>query len=178
MTPRRLLTAAAIVGSLTLAGAAGAEADTVTVGSPLTKSFSDYTPDSPTTFTNTSLDAPGALVSAPAAGVIRSWKVIDAGGGPLKLRVIRPLAGGLYTGAGTAVSGPITGPGVLKFKTKLRIKKGDLIGLATSAATDAIGAAAGSSSLLFGPGLIDGSPNGSAGTLSASARSESTPGSR
>ncbi len=148
---------------------AAAAANTVTVGSPLTAALPSSPFNLQTTAVNTALPEPGAQASAPGNGIIVSWKVIGASGGPLKLRVVHPVGGGLFTGAGTTSSGPITGPGVLTFNASLPIAKGDLIGVDPTNKSDALGAAdalPGSFALLFFPELADGGP-GVAPVLSA-----------
>jgi hypothetical protein len=121
-------TATVISGAALLAAlAAPAQAATVTVGSPLTASFPD-------TFTGTDTEANGALgdsganVTSPVNGTIVSWRLVVRGSGEFALRLLRPAAGGAYTGAGT--SSRVTGPvGTQTFATSLPIKAGDLLGL-------------------------------------------------
>jgi hypothetical protein len=158
-----------LAGCLALIGPSAAPANTVTIGSPLTAALPPSPFNLQVTAVNTALPEPGALVAAPANGTIVSWKVIGASGGPLKLRVVHPVAGGLFTGAGKASSGPITGTGVLTFSANLPIKQGDLIGVDPTNNSDTVGAAdglAGSFGLLFFPPLADGAP-GVAPVLSA-----------
>jgi hypothetical protein len=146
--------------------APGAGATTVTVGSPLTLSFDAETFGSSRSLTNFTLAEPGAMPTAPANGTITSWKVLDASGGPLKLRVVHPLGGNLFVGGGTALSGPITGLGLTTFTARLPIKAGDYIGLDPTANSDAIGGnftTPGSTFIDFGSPLVDGSPVGSPG---------------
>ena len=159
-----------IAGCLGTLGPATAAANTVTVGSPLTADLPAEPFGGQITGMNTALGEPGALVSAPANGTIVSWKVKNASGGPLKLRVVHPVGGGLFTGAGSASSGPITGPGVLTFSANLPIGQGDLIGIDPTKDSDRVGAAdnlAGSNAVIFFPKLADGGP-GVAPELSAS----------
>jgi hypothetical protein len=147
--------------------APGAGATTVTVGSPLTLSFDTETFGSSRSLTNFTLAEPGATPTAPANGTITSWKVLAASGGPLKLRVVHPLGGNLFTGGGTAVSGPITGLGLLNFTARLPIKAGDYIGLDPTANSDAIGGnftTPGSTFVDFGSPLVDGAPGNPADT--------------
>jgi hypothetical protein len=150
-----------LAGCLAMVGPTAAAANTVTIGSPLTAALPPSPFNLQTTGVNTTLPEPGALVSAPANGTIVSWKVIGASGGPLKLRVVHPVGGGLFTGAGKTSSGPITGTGVLTFNANLPISKGDLIGVDPTNNSDTIGAAddlPGSFALLFFPPLADGGP--------------------
>lgn len=144
-----------------LIGPSAAAANTVTVGSPLTAALPPSPFNLQTTAVNSALPEPGALVSAPANGTIVSWKVIGASGGPLKLRVVHPVGGGLFTGGGKTSSGPIAGPGVLTFNANLPIKQGDLVGVDPTNNSDTLGAAdgqPGSVGLLFFPELADGGP--------------------
>jgi hypothetical protein len=152
-----------------MVGPAAAAANTVTVGSPLTAALPAAPFGGQLTAVNTALPEPGALVAAPGNGTIVSWKVIGASSGPLKLRVVHPVTGGHFTGAGKVSSGPITGPGVLTFNANLPIQQGDLIGVDPTNNSDTLGAAdglAGSMGLLFFPELADGGP-GVAPELSA-----------
>lgn len=161
MRARNGLLMLGIAGCLGAIGPATAAANTVTVGSPLTAALAPVPFFNAGTAVNTALPEPGALVSAPANGTIVSWKVIGASGGPLKLRVAHPVGGGRFTGAGTASSGPITGPGALTFTTSLPIKQGDLIGIDPTDGTDTVGAVpelAGSQFEAFFPPLVDGGP--------------------
>jgi hypothetical protein len=130
----------------------------VTLGSPLTNPALTPTPiGSVSTLSQTAL--PGTTLVAPFNGTIVSWKVIGASGGPYKLRVVRPVGGGLFTGAGTATSGAITGTGVLTFSANLPIRAGDMIGLDPTADGDTIGfhpAAPGATFRFWTPVLADG----------------------
>jgi hypothetical protein len=150
-----------VAGCLGLIGPSAAAANTVTVGSPLTATLSSAEFGEQITAVNTVLPEAGALVAAPANGTIVSWKVTGASGGPLKIRVVHPVGGGLFTGAGKASSGPITGSGVLTFDANLPIKQGDLVGVDPTNDTDTIGAVdglPGSQTVFFFPTLADGGP--------------------
>src|SRR3954471_1222598 len=76
-----------------------ANAATVTVGSPLTGSFTlgAGTSAAPLTFANLSLPEPGSTASSPVNGNVVGWQII---GGPgttgaaYKLRVLRPVGEG------------------------------------------------------------------------------------
>jgi PASTA domain-containing protein len=117
------------VATATAAFAAGsAQAATVNIGSSLTGSFSGTVIAlSPITVVNTGVDPPG-VVASPTDGTVISWKFV--GKGPLTPRVIHPLGGGLYVGAGTGTStlgagnSQLSGP----FAANLPIRKGDLFG--------------------------------------------------
>jgi hypothetical protein len=108
---------------------AGAEA-TVTVGSPLTASITSNFGGTDTEI-NTALAEPGAHVTSPVNGTIVTYRVmVGPLLGPYALRVMRPAAGGAYTGAGTsAVVNPAATGTTEKFTTSLPIRAGDFIGL-------------------------------------------------
>jgi hypothetical protein len=150
--------ATAIGGASLLAAlAAPAQAATVTVGSPLTASFSGgFTGNA--TEANAALGEPGANVTSPVNGTIVSWRVVE-GAGPLALRVLRPAGGGAFTGAGT--SGQVTGTGGTQtFTANLPIKAGDLLGLDLVSGPSSVGQAfpvAGSTVYEWFPLLADGS---------------------
>jgi hypothetical protein len=116
-----------------LLGAGTAQAATVTVGSPLTATFSSSFGGT-STEANFALGEPGALTTAPDNGTTASWTIIGYrvlvdGTGRYAIRVIHPAAGGEFTGGGT--SGPATpsGMGLQSFSANLPISSGDLIGL-------------------------------------------------
>lgn len=54
------------------------------------------------TFFNVSLAEPEALVTAPTDGAIVDVGLAGAQGGPYRLRILRPLGGSVYLGAGTS----------------------------------------------------------------------------
>jgi hypothetical protein len=141
------------VGAL---AASGAQASTVTVGSPLIGSFTntDSCAFPSCTWTSSQLAGAGANATSPVTGVIVRWRMTGSySGGPFKLRVLRPASGGAYTGAGT--SGPVTPPGGTQtFAANLPIEAGDLIGIdEPNTASGHIGAASFPSSiaLVLGP---------------------------
>jgi hypothetical protein len=151
----------AIAACVPLFGAAPALATTVTIGSPMTVAQPPIGFGTSRTLTITALPEPGAIVSAPANGTITSWSVSGASGGPLRLRIVRPVGGGLFTGAGTSSAGTITGTGKLTFPTTLPVKKGDLIGVDPNNDSDAIGGALGlpgSGFMFFNSELVNGGP--------------------
>jgi PASTA domain len=156
----RIGVATVIAACITLSGAALAPAKTVTIGSPMTAAQPPIGFGASRTLTITALPEPGATVSAPANGTVTSWSVSGAIGGPLRLRLVRPV-GGLFTGAGTSSAGTITGTGKLTFPTTLPIKKGDLIGVDPANDSDAIGGALGlpgSLFMFFNSELVNGGP--------------------
>ncbi|HEY5977823.1 MAG TPA: IPT/TIG domain-containing protein [Solirubrobacterales bacterium] len=106
------------------------QAAVVTVGSPLTQPFAPTAAARSGTVINAALPG-GGLVASPVSGVVIRWRVGGAEGGPMRVRVLRPTAGGAYTGAGT---GPDTvvppgSPATLTFPVSLPIQAGDVIGV-------------------------------------------------
>ena len=163
----RIAAATVVSACVALTGATAAPAKTVTIGSPMTVAQPPIAFGTSRTLTVTALPEPGAIASAPANGTITSWSVSGASGGPLRLRVVRPV-GGLFTGAGTSSAGTITGTGKLTFPTTLPIKQGDLIGVDPANNSDAIGGALGlpgSGFMFFNSELANGGP-GTAPALS------------
>jgi hypothetical protein len=148
----RAAAAAAVVTALSLGTARAA---TVTVGSSLTGPFEPQMSLGVATRTNLTLPPP-ANATSPVDGTAISWSFIGAQMTP---RVIRPVGGGLYTGAGTGPRQAGAGEGVISgpFPISLPIKAGDLFGVDTQgsispfATRDLPGAARG----LWAP-LVDG----------------------
>lgn len=163
------------VGSLLLAATAAwvlmsatsAQAAVVTVGSPLTASF---TPGSfvgnDSTLVNFGLPEPGATVTSPVTGTIIRWRITQATGGPFRLRVLAPNGGTSYTGAGTSSpEAPMT-TATQTFTANLPISAGQLIGLdQTMPAEIGVAGVAGASWGYWDPPLADGEPRaGSTGS--------------
>jgi hypothetical protein len=77
--------------------------------------------------------APDAGYVSPIDGVIVRWRVKEGSnvaGEVLNLRVLRPVGGGAFVGAGTSAPGVTSGPVVIEtFETRLPIQAGDRIGL-------------------------------------------------
>jgi hypothetical protein len=68
----------------------------------------------------------------PFDGTVTSFSVKSMNtSGSVELRVLRPAAGGQYTGAGTSAAEPLTvaSPGVNTFSVSLPVKAGDVLGL-------------------------------------------------
>jgi hypothetical protein len=118
----------AVVASLV--GAAGAQANTLTLGSEFQgMMIGGFFDGGAGTVANTSLPSP-LLAGAPSDGTIVSWRFSGATD-PFIPQVLRPAAGGLYTevargpsqqGAGV---GTISGP----FPLAIPVKQGDLVGV-------------------------------------------------
>ena len=139
-----------------LASASGAGAAVVTVGSPLTASFTQTQTYYVGTAINSLLPEPGANVASPVAGAIRRWRF--QGTGLHKLRVVRPNGDGTYTGVST--SAPVAGTGTTTTTTNavIPIQAGDIIGIDDSSSNDTIGIAgvSGAGYTIWIPGLSDG----------------------
>jgi PASTA domain-containing protein len=151
---RRVIGLMLAVMTCGLLAAPSAQATTVTIGSPGPASAIQAPIGGVLTVIN--LAIPGASVTSPGNGVITSWKIADAGGGPFSLQVVRPAAGGIYATAGSTSPETISGGGTLTFQANLPIAKGDLIGVTNSNSSgDHIGAAetSGASFTFFEPAL-------------------------
>jgi hypothetical protein len=109
--------------------ATSAQAAVVTVGSPLTQSFTAQPINVLATFVNSTLPEPGAQVTSPITGTVIRWHLLDSAGGPFKLRVVRPGPGSVFTGVGTSTAQTPAGLGLQTFTTSLPIQAGDSIGL-------------------------------------------------
>jgi hypothetical protein len=124
-----------VVGVALLAPAVGQAS--VTIGSNLGRApegvMSSFGCSPPCTFSQDVLSAdrqaPGGLVS-PVDGTITLWRIRAAGASsPTALRVISPLATGLFTGAGTSSTVTPALNTTSVFPTQLPIKIGDAIGI-------------------------------------------------
>jgi hypothetical protein len=140
---------------------AGAEAETVTVGSPLTAEFPFQTGSTATgTFANIGLPEPGANTASPIAGTVVRWRVKGAFlGGPFMLQVLQPAGGPSYSSVATSAPETPSGEATQVFATDLPIQAGDVIAIETSHASDRIGAAAGAAGVNgfnWIPPLVDG----------------------
>lgn len=150
---------AALVALVTFASAASpAQAATVTIGSPLTATFTQTLFPAPTTVSNYILPAP-ANAASPTDGTVISWRFVGAGT-QFTPRILRSTSGTSHTGAGTgqgqAPAAPppaISGP----FNTSLPIKRGEYFGVNTPAG-GTLGTAANPSAthLRWTPPLADG----------------------
>ena len=123
-----LLLAAVAAWALTVA--ASAQAAIVTVGSPLTGTFSPANfIGSDATLTNFVVPEPGATATSPVTGSIIRWRITQATGGPFRLRVLTPDGGTTYTGAGTSSPQTPSSTATQTFTADLPIRAGQLIGL-------------------------------------------------
>jgi hypothetical protein len=156
------------LAALTATAFAGtAQASTVTIGSPLSATFTQTLFPAPTTVANYILPSP-ANAPSPTDGTVISWRFIGAGG-QFTPRILRSTSGTSHNGAGTgqavtptapppAISGP--------FNTSLPIKRGELFGVNTPpAGTLGTAATPGATHLQWTPPLTDGAA-GTAPTVS------------
>jgi hypothetical protein len=129
-----------MVAAASLVACNSAPAAVVTVGSPLTQDFGPVPFSEAITTTNSVLPELGAHVTSPVDGVVVRWRMLDAAGGPFKLRVLRPAGGTSYIGLGKSDPEIPAGPSLQTFPADLPIKAGDTIGLDNHAETgDQIG---------------------------------------
>lgn len=143
---------AALLLALLLAASVSPAAAVVTIGSNLEREpdvHSTYWPRP--TFSNFSLaskyQAPGGLAS-PVKGTVVRWRIrVGDVTVATNFRIIRPLGGGSFTGAGTTgqVTPPIGATTTYTAKTPLPIRIGDYIGL------DCCNNPAGAEFLVFDP---------------------------
>lgn len=125
---------AALPAALLLAVGVSPAGAVVTIGSNLARvpnSAANYIPRP--TFSNVSLasnrQAPGGL-SSPVNGMVVRWRIrVGDSTRVTNLRIVRPLGGGLFTGAGT--SGSVTPPtaATTSYGVLLPIRIGDYIGI-------------------------------------------------
>jgi hypothetical protein len=129
------LWSAVIATGASLAMCGSAAAAVVTVGSPLTQEFTPAPFTEVITSINRVVPEIGAHATSPIDGVIVRWRVLDASGGPFKLRALRPAGGSSYVGVGKSNPETPTGPGVQTFATSLPVRAGDTIGIDNASET-------------------------------------------
>lgn len=129
----------AALGVWAILGATAAQADVVTVGSPLSAPFPHPGGFGQVTVTNLILPEPGANVTSPVDGTIIRWRLSGASGGPFRLRVLTPGSGMTFTGAGTSEPRTPSGTATEAFTANLPIHAGQQIGLDLSDPSDAVG---------------------------------------
>jgi hypothetical protein len=125
---------AALPAILVLAASVPPAGAVVTIGSNLARvpnSAANYSPRP--TFSNSALApdlrAPGG-VSSPVNGTVVRWRIRVGDATRLtNLRIIRPLGGGMFTGAGTAASVMPRTHATSSYPVQLPIRIGDYIGL-------------------------------------------------
>ena len=135
----RVLRLTCVVVGAALGIAPSAHAETVTIGSPLSAPFIPGSVGTARTFTQTALSEPGAITTAPADGVITTWRILGVSGGPFSLQVVHPVGAGQYTSPVSSGPSTTTGTGLLTFQTNLPISKGDLVGINPTSDTDRLG---------------------------------------
>jgi hypothetical protein len=155
------------VGACAYSPSAGAA--TVTVGAPGGGgpgggSLTNFGAE-PITVVNSALGEAGAHVSSPVNGTIVSWHVKTLGTGNYALHVIRPAAGGQFTGVSTT-PGNVTAAGDHTFTASVPIQTGDLIAVDVPGGQGVDGhfLATGSAYELFSPAITDGSTVSPSGT--------------
>ncbi len=143
---------------LGLLGAGSAGAEVVTVGSPLTGTFTQQGFSDPLTLFNQTLAEPGAHATSPVTGTIVRWRLRDPVGGPYRLRVLTPVSGKTYTGAGTGPFQAASGTGIHVLPVTLPIAAGQTIAIDNSQGGDKLGgrSVSGSSYLFYTSQLADG----------------------
>jgi hypothetical protein len=125
---------ASLLAALGLGAIVSTAGAVVTIGSNLGREPNFQTRHSPrSTFSNLSLapdhQAPGGIAS-PVNGTVVRWRIrVGDVTGVVNLRIIRPLGGGLFTGAGTSAS--VTPPihATTSYAVQPPIRIGDYIGL-------------------------------------------------
>jgi hypothetical protein len=130
MRKLKLLVLLALVVSA--ASAANAQAAIVTVGSPLLGGFfsAPYGGEEGATYTNLSIDEPGAnFAASPVDGRIVSWTEEASEGPAIRMSVLRRAGGTSYVSVGKSAPQSIASAGKNTFSADLPIEKGDLIGL-------------------------------------------------
>ena len=109
------------------------------------------------TWANTGLP-PGANLTSPSDGTIVRWRIVEATGGPFRLRVLTPVGGITYTGAGTGPPVTPTTNATETFPANLPIKAGQIVGYDNTNNSDTIGftTATGATYTDWNPALADG----------------------
>lgn len=128
--------AACAVAALALSS--GAQAATVTIGSPSIQPFGSTAVGDPATLVNTALPEPGAILTSPISGTIVRWRIGGASGGPFRLRVIAG-SGPLYDAGQASSPQTPSGTGQQVFPASLPIRAGETIGLETANPSDKVG---------------------------------------
>lgn len=116
-------------------GAPAANAETVTVGSPLQELGStSKCPAQACALVQTALPQPGANVISPLSGVVSSWHLLGgASSFSYRLQVLSPGAGGSYTATGSSAPVVPAGPGLQTFPTGIPVQAGQVIAIGLEA---------------------------------------------
>ncbi len=101
---------------------------------------------------------PGANLTSPSDGTIVRWRIVGATGGPFRLRVLTPVGGTRYTGAGTGPPQTPTTNATETFPANLPIKVGQIVGYDNTNNSDTIAfrTATGATYTDWNPALADG----------------------
>jgi hypothetical protein len=164
-------------GAAALLTAGSAQAANVTVGSPLTATFSNAICGSPCTIAHMTLTETGAMVSSPVEGAVIRWRLLKGSNTfKYKLRVLAPAGGTSFTGVGTSAAVTPASANLETFETALPIKTGQTVGLDLEAGAP-IGIAAGGTFGFWAPQLGDGAtaPPASTGAAQFSFNAEIQP---
>jgi hypothetical protein len=159
-----------LAGVLMMVTASAAEAETVTVGSPLTATFESKELCG-SICTEAQLALPGATVASPTDGTIIRWRIKSSEPeSKFKLQLLHPAGFEAFTGTGTTAVGESTSFGTQVFDTDLPIRAGDMAGIDNVDGTSTIGHAStvGSKVGFWGKPFPDGStigPDGTGGPL-------------
>ena len=88
------------------------------------------------------------------------WRIVQATGGPFRLRVLTPVSGITYTGAGTGPPQTPTTNATETFPANLPIRTGQIVGYDNTNNSDTIGfrTATGATYTDWNPALADGAP--------------------
>ncbi len=105
--------------------------------------------------TPTAFAEPGAIPSAPANGVITSWKAAGVAGGPFTFQVVHSLSPTLFDSTAGTSTGAVSGPATITVPANVPIAKGDFIGIDPTSSSDTVAGTIGGSSkyMLFGSKL-------------------------
>jgi hypothetical protein len=162
MPGRRAFPLAALAMAWMLIAASSTQASTVSIGSPLTTSFTSSLLCNPLC-TEALTELPGALVASPSDGTIVRWRVKAAAGpGGFRLQVLHPAGFDTYTGTGLSEVGTPISFGTQVFPASLPVRAGDLIGLDNTDVNEKVGIATTSGTKLafWGSTFPDGSTLG------------------
>jgi hypothetical protein len=142
------------------------------VGSPLTQVFTSAPITADVLAANASLPESGANIASPVSGVIVRWRIVQAVGGPFRLRVLRPLGGSTYMPVATSAPASASSLGVQTFSTNLPIRAGDTVAIeATLVSGNQLGLAGpvtGANYIYWAPPLAE----GASGTGTAASQQE------
>jgi hypothetical protein len=154
---RRLIAIPFAALGIGLLGAGSAGAEVVTVGSPLKGTFTQQNFSGALSLVNLTIPEAGAHATSPVTGVLVRWRVTVASGGPFRLRVLTPVGGHTYRGAGTSEPQIPSSTAIQTFPTSLPIAAGQTIAIDSSTSGDHLGGAKvpGSSLAFWIPPLAD-----------------------